>query len=48
MYTEPPAKKAYRYYETEEEQLEHIMENVTWTAYDRIRSQTSRQYGHGA
>lgn len=48
MYTEPPAKKAYRYYETETEQLEHIMTNVTWTAYDRIRSQTSRQYGHGA
>ena len=48
MYTTPPAKKAYRYYETEAEQLEHIMENVTWTPYDRIRSQTSRQYGHGA
>lgn len=48
MYTAPPAKKAYKYYDTEAEQLDHIMTNITWTAYDRIRSQTSRQYGHGA
>lgn len=48
MYTTPPAKKAYRYYEDEADQLEHIMQNVIWTPYDRVRSQTSRQYGHGA
>jgi len=48
MYTEPPAKKAYRYYPTEAEQLEHIATNITWSPYDRVRTQTSRQYGHGA
>lgn len=48
MYTTPPAKKAYKYYETEADQLDHIMENIVWTPYDRIRSQVSRQYGHGS
>lgn len=48
MYTTPPAKKAYRYYETIAEQLEHIAQGVVWTHYPQIRTQTSRQYGHGA
>jgi len=48
MYTTPPAKKAYKYYEDEADQLEHIAQNVEWSSYDRVRSQTSRQYGHGA
>lgn len=48
MYTTPPAPKAYRYFETEAEQLDHIAQNITWTSYDRVRTQVSRQYGHGA
>lgn len=48
MYTEPPAPKAYRYYASAALQLEHIAENITWTSYDRVRTQVSRQYGHGA
>lgn len=48
MYTEPPAKKAYRYYATLAAQLDHIAEGIVWSEYDTVRSQTSRQYGHGA
>jgi hypothetical protein len=48
MYTEPPAKKAYRYYSTIAEQLEHIAQGVVWSYYGTVRTQTSRQYGHGA
>lgn len=48
MYTVPPAKPAYRPYETEEEQLEHAAIGVTWAGYDTVRSQVSRQYGRGA
>lgn len=48
MYTTPPAPKAYRYYGTLSEQLDHIAEGVVWQPYDTIRTQTSRQYGHGA
>jgi hypothetical protein len=39
---------AYKYYDTVSEQMDHIAEGVTWQAYDTIRTQTSRQYGHGA
>ena len=48
MYTEPPAKKAYRYYETELLQQAQLATGIVWSPYDRIRSQTSRQVGHGA
>lgn len=48
MYTTPPAKRAYRYYDTEEEQLDHTAIGVVWSPYDFVRSQVSRQYGHGA
>lgn len=48
MYTTPPAPKAYRYYGTLSEQLDHIAEGVVWQLYPFIRTQTSRQYGHGA
>lgn len=48
MYTEPPAKKAYRYYETIAEQMEFIAQGITWSFYPTVRTQTSRQYGHGA
>jgi len=40
-------KRAYKYYDTIAEQLEHIAEGVVWNAYDQVRSQVSRQYGHG-
>lgn len=46
----PPATgnhRAYRYYPTEAEQLDHTAIGVTWQSYDTVRSQTSRQYGHG-
>lgn len=48
MYTTPPAPKAYRYYGTLSEQLDHIAENIVWQLYPSVRTQTSRQYGHGA
>lgn len=47
MYTSPPARKAYRPYATETEQLAHTAVGVVWGTYDRIRSQVSRQVGHG-
>lgn len=40
-------KKAYRYYETEAEQMLHTAVGVQWQAYDTVRSQTSRQRGRG-
>lgn len=42
-----PEKVAYRYYETEAEQLDHIMTSILWEPYPRLRSQVSRQYGRG-
>lgn len=47
MYTAPPAKKAYRYYPTIATQLEHTAQGISWNAYRTVRSQVSRQYGHG-
>ena len=49
-YTVPgsdPARFAYRYFETEAEQLENIMTGITWQPYPNVRSQTSRQIGRG-
>jgi len=46
----PPATgnhRAYRYYPTEAAQLAHTAVSVTWQAYAQVRTQTSRQYGHG-
>ena len=40
-------KRAYKYYDTIAEQLDHIAQGVVWDSYDQARSQTSRQYGHG-
>lgn len=42
-----PVRWAYRYYPTLAEQLEHIAQGITWDFYTTVRSQTSRQYGHG-
>lgn len=46
----PPGKTtwAYKYYETEAEQMEHIARINQFTAKRQVRTQTSRQYGRGA
>lgn len=41
-------KKTYPLYPTETEQLEHLMSSLIWSAFDVVRSQTSRQYGQGS
>ena len=46
----PPATgnhRAYRYFPTQAEQLAHTALGVTWEVYSRVRTQVSRQYGHG-
>jgi len=42
-----PEKVAYKYYDTEAEQMMHVAEGFTWFAYDQTRTQISRQYGRG-
>lgn len=46
----PPGKTtwAYRYYETEAEQLEHIARINVFNLKNEVRTQTSRQYGRGS
>ena len=46
-YTAPSGKKAYRYYPTEAQQLLYVAEGFVWEVYDTVRTQVSRQYGHG-
>lgn len=47
-YTVPESgNEAYRYYATEVEQLDHIMRSIIWEKYTNVRSQNSRQFGHG-
>lgn len=46
-YTTPKGQKAYRYYPTLAEQLDHIATGILWQPYDTVRTQTSRQYGRG-
>lgn len=47
-YTVPSSgKKAYRYYPTLTEQMEHVAQSILWQPYAQVRSQTSRQYGRG-
>jgi hypothetical protein len=48
MYTSPPARKAYRPFDTEGAQLANVAIGVTWDWIDTVRSQVSRQYGHGS
>lgn len=43
----PTGRFAYRYYDTEAHQLEHTAVGVVWSMYDHVRTQVSRQYGHG-
>jgi len=46
-YVTPSGKRAYRYYPTLAEQMEHVALGITWQPYDTVRTQTSRQYGRG-
>lgn len=46
-YTTPSGKKAYKYRQPESAQLEYMSAGFIWSAYDTIRSQTSRQYKRG-
>lgn len=43
----PAGPFAYKYYDTEAEQLDHIMTSIIWSPYPEVRTQTSRQYGRG-
>lgn len=49
-YTPDPLKPdnvAYKYYDTEAEQLQHVMTSIVWEPYTTVRTQNSRQYGRG-
>lgn len=46
-YTTPSGKTAYRYFPTLAEQITNSVSGFNWQPYDTIRSQTSRQIGHG-
>lgn len=46
-YTTPSGNSAYRYYETEAEQLENVANAGVWQPYSQVRTQVSRQYGRG-
>lgn len=48
MYTEPPAKPAYQYYETELLQAPHLAVGINWDFYQQMRTQNTRQYGRGS
>lgn len=47
-YTTPSGKTAYKYYDTEAEQLDHIALITAFDFKEEVRSQTSRQYGRGS
>lgn len=47
-YTTPSGKTAYKYYDTEAEQLDHIALITAFTLKQQIRTQASRQYGRGS
>lgn len=47
-YTAPSGNPAYRPYATEGAQLTHTAQNVVFSPLAYVRTQTSRQYGHGA
>lgn len=42
-----PNGRAYRYYPTEAEQMDHIAQGFLWDAIPTVRTQGSRQYGRG-
>lgn len=51
-YTTPSGKQAYRYVRPidggEAAQLEDTVTGLTWSPYTTVRSQVSRQFGHGS
>jgi hypothetical protein len=47
LYHPSPGRDAYKYYDTDAEQMLHIAQGFTWTEKFRVVSQTSRQYGRG-
>lgn len=47
-YTTPSGRTAYRPFPTEAEQLDNAAVGVTWQPYEQVRTQRSRQYGHGS
>lgn len=47
-YTTPSGKTAYKYYDTEVEQLDHIARINVFNPKNTVRTQTSRQYGRGS
>lgn len=47
-YTTPSGKRAYKYYPTLVEQMEHIAVGIIWQPYSTVRTQDSRQYGRGS
>lgn len=46
-YTTPNGNTAYRYMESESEQLENVATSIIWSPYQEMRTQVSRQYGRG-
>lgn len=46
-YTTPRGRKAYRKYADPADQLEHAATGIEYVAYNRVRSQVSRQVGRG-
>lgn len=47
-YVAPSGKRAYKYYSTLALQLTHVALGIQWSVYNQMRTQRSRQYGHGA
>lgn len=47
-YTTSAGTEAYKYYDTEAEQLLHLASASVWSYSDRITTQSSRKYGRGA
>lgn len=47
-YVAPSGKDAYKYYDTESEQLDHIALITAFAFKPQTRTQTSRQYGRGS
>lgn len=43
-YTTPEGNRAYRYYPTLAQQMEHVATGIAWSAYTTVRTQRSRQY----
>lgn len=43
----PTGRFAYRYFGTQSEQEDHIAQGIAWQAYDKVRTQVTRQFGRG-